>query len=71
MLVDTVINLAFTNIYQMIMADGHEIRTLNPTFHTVIVQSRISFGWIIGNFEKSALYMCSVFIIDCNGCLPS
>lgn len=44
MLVDTVINLAFTNINQMIMADGHEIRTLNPTFHTVIVQSRISFG---------------------------
>lgn len=44
MLVDTVINLAFTNINQMIMADGHEIRTLNPIFHTVIVQSRISFG---------------------------
>lgn len=71
MLVDTVIILAFTNIYQIILADGHEFRTLNPTFHTVIVQSRISFGWIIGNFGKSALYMCIVFIIDCNGRLPS
>lgn len=34
MLVDTVIILAFTNIDQMILADGHEFRTL----------SRISFG---------------------------